>query len=176
VLYLIFLILLIAMVCGVISLVSNKNKQAKIELENARKLRAEASNSAQLSNQQVQTEHDEAWNTLIKYDDEMRAAYEKVSMHGDAAVAELKQAYKVMGDKSKMPQVADQIVADIESGTKVEVIPSSTPSSGSSGAGGLEYQGYLIKPLDNGKFEVDGKTFASQNDAQDYVEMMKWNK
>lgn len=164
-LYLIFLVLLIVLVCGVIGMVSNQNKRAKMELEQARS-RQNTDRQYSQEMQQKLTQDDE-WSTLIKYDEVVRAAYEKVAPYGSDPVLELKKAFMVIKDKSKLAKVADQIVSDIESGKSFELATSSQSK---------EYKGFLIKQRQDGGFEVDGKSFSKLKDAQDYVDMIKWQK
>lgn len=52
---------------------------------------------------------DEEWEILSKYDVEVSAAVDLVSVHGDAAIKELWKAHRVINDKSQLSRIASRI-------------------------------------------------------------------
>ena len=61
-----------------------------------------------------ENEFEREWDILIKYDKEAKEAVQKLERYGSKALDELKRAYKVMQDKSKLSEIANQIISDIE--------------------------------------------------------------
>ena len=109
----ILLMLLIVLVCAVIANVSKQNKKSKLELDRARKMASRPPDppAAELKKISDDQDFDERWDVLRKYDDQVREAVEKVATLGPQGVQELKQAFRVIGDKDKLAEIADRIVA-----------------------------------------------------------------
>ena len=122
-LYILFLIVAILAGCALINASkssSNTNKLAQQKLqadqiEKEQKQRAEAQKE-QIQNKQESAAFEEEWDLLTRYDRVVRTQIERLEDHGQAAVKELKRVYKITKDKAGLEGVADQIVADIESG------------------------------------------------------------
>ena len=92
---------------------SKANKlQQKLILDEKR----EKANEATASKEQKRSEFEDEWKILARYDKDVRAHVERLEPYGDAAVAELKQVYKRIRDKTQVKDIADQIIEDIENG------------------------------------------------------------
>jgi hypothetical protein len=62
----------------------------------------------------TQDDFEERWATLTKYDDAARAAVGSLEAYGPPAIAELKKAYRAIGDPSQLPRIAEQIAQEAE--------------------------------------------------------------
>jgi len=177
----IYLALLCLLICGGIGLVSALKKkqveETRLIQDRRRREAAEQDQEARArrdAESRAQEEWEQRWNTLVKYDADVRAAYEKVSQVGPAAQNELRQAFAVFNDAERIPQIADQIVADFQSGKlPVNIAVVSVPAS-HGGHGELIHNGNVITELPGGGYEVKGKRFDTLQDAKDYIDMMKW--
>jgi hypothetical protein len=57
---------------------------------------------------------EEEWNNLVKYDPKAQEAVKKLEDYGDEALEELKKAYNVVKYKDRLPQIAYQIISELE--------------------------------------------------------------
>jgi hypothetical protein len=160
----VYFIVLVLLLSGVILSLSERAK-AKAQREREAEVKQNAEKEIQHQMEAEKHAFDDKWQVLANYDDDVRHACELVLPHGDAAIAELKQVYKVIGDKSKLSQAASRIAADFASGLRL--IPAPEPES-------EEYNGQSIKLIGSNDFLVGGKSFASLKEAKAHIDMMKW--
>lgn len=124
-LIIIALILLIVFLCFAISMMSSSTKANRLAYE---KLRLESQEADQRRHGHLvagDPEFEQKWEIMSRYEPEVRAQVERLEPNGPSAIEELKRVYRATGDKSRITDFADQIMADIESGklnlSKVEV-------------------------------------------------------
>lgn len=55
---------------------------------------------------------DTAWATLVRYDDDIKAAMDELSELGPTAQAKFREVYVVLNDKTKIPRIVADIKAD----------------------------------------------------------------
>lgn len=113
------LILAIVLVCVGISSLGASKKKTRLEIEQLKNLRSQPKEVDQQSDSGVSAadrEFEERWYALSRYDDDVRAAVEVVSPLGEAAVKELKRAFRVINDKDKIGDLAQRIVQGHEQG------------------------------------------------------------
>lgn len=114
-LLLIILVLIIVLLCVAIGAVSSSSKSAKSAPGNLDRNKREVPEEL-LREREEKASFDKSWDIESRYDPVIRTQVEKLSSHGEAAVAELKKVYRLTGDKEGLGSVSDQIVLDIESG------------------------------------------------------------
>jgi hypothetical protein len=114
-LLLIILVLIIVLLCVAIGAVSSFSKAAGSAPGNLDRNKRQVPEELRREREE-EARFEQAWDIESRYDPVIRAHVEKLSSHGDAAVAELKRVYRLTGDKEGLGEVVDQIVADIASG------------------------------------------------------------
>lgn len=177
----VYLTLLCLLVCGGIGLVSALKKkqveETRLIQDRRRREAAERDEEAKArrdAEARAQGEWEQRWNTLVKYDASVRAAYEKVSEIGPAAQNELRQAFAVFNDPGRIPEIADQIVADFRSGKLSLEMSGTSVALAPAAQAELTHKGTVIAEIPGGGYEVKGKRFDTLQDAKDYIDMMNW--
>jgi hypothetical protein len=66
-----------------------------------------------------QEDFEERWATLTKYDDAVRAAVDSLEAYSTHAIAELKKAYRAIGDPTQLPSIAEHIAREAEANRTV---------------------------------------------------------
>jgi len=115
-LIIIALILLIVFLCFAISMMSSSTKANRLAHEKLRLESQEADQRRRGHLGAVDAEFEQKWEIMSRYEPEVRAQVERLEPHGLSAIEELKRVYRATGDKSRITDFADQIMADIESG------------------------------------------------------------
>ncbi|MCP5213011.1 MAG: hypothetical protein H6998_19005 [Hahellaceae bacterium] len=62
------------------------------------------------------------WDVLCKYEREFRDAINRLKPYGDKGIGELKRAYRVISDRSKISEITSIIIDDFEKDTKKKEI------------------------------------------------------
>ena len=169
-LYVLVLILAAIALCGAISLISATTRKQVQEMQVLKDRKKREQGEQELADEARRQEgvaRSERWENLCRYDPKIRAASEKLSEYGNPALNELRHAYESLGNPDNLDSIADQIAEDFRSG---KLPHQDTAATGRESA----YRSMIIRHEPDGRHVVDGKTFGSLRDAQDYVDMIKW--
>jgi hypothetical protein len=113
---------------------------------------------------------DDTWDTLCKYDGDVRILVHELQPFGHEAIEELKRAHQAVGDKAKLIEIAGLIKKEMTIKKEKESLPVVKISSTLIKIGGG--RSVEIIGLSNGKYEAETlsgkKTFDSLEDAKSY--------
>ncbi len=127
-LVLIALVLLIVFLCAAISMMSSSSKANKLAQEKLRREAEQQKEEKQAQQSAADREFEENWAVMTRYDNDVRSQVDRLEPHGDQAVNELKRAFRVTGDKTRLADITDRILEDIETG-KLKFDSDDSPSS-----------------------------------------------